>query len=414
MQEGIVVEEKSAIILTIVTLLKKNQKLNQKEKTNKKKGARSNGTPLKPQNGAVSSSAAVTTTLSPRATENQQTTDCYTSFDQLIGKVYLVSRDQQGCRFLQKKLEEEDPQTVEIIFEEVYDHITELMTDPFGNYLCQKLLEHCNDHQRLSIVETVSPDLVSISKNMHGTRAVQKMIECLSSPAQVQLIVKVLSGSVVELIQDLNGNHVIQRCLNRLTPKDNQFIYDAVTSGSNCVQVATHRHGCCVLQRCIDHGSEKQKVQLIQEITKNALTLVQDPYGNYVVQYVLELPFPDLVDSLARGFVGHVRQLATQKFSSNVIEKCLSLSSPPTCSSMVREILIGDNLFVMLSDPFANYVVQTALSVSDSQLHLELVDAIRPHLAQLRNTPYGKRIQSKISKETAERAGHKKDVKSKH
>ena len=91
---------------------------------------------------------------------------------------------------------------------------------------------------------------------------------------------RVLSGSVVELIQDLNGNHVIQRCLNRLTPKgiylhsyysnnissDNQFIYDAVTSGNNCVQVATHRHGCCVLQRCIDHGSEKQKVHITCKI----------------------------------------------------------------------------------------------------------------------------------------------------
>jgi len=159
---------------------------------------------------------------------------------------------------------------------------------------------------------------------------------------------------------------------------------------------------------------QTQKVQLIQEITKNALTLVQDPYGNYVVQYVLELPFPDLVDGLAHGFAGHVRQLATQKFSSNVIEKCLSLALPTTAASMIREVLIGDNLLIMLSDPFANYVVQTALSVADSALHLELVEAIRPHLTQLRNTPYGKRIQSKISKETAERAGHKKDVKNKH
>ena len=59
-----------------------------------------------------------------------------------------------------------------------------------------------------------------------------------------------------------------------------QFIYNAVAA--NCVEVATHRHGCCVLQRCIDHASEHQRVQLVNEITYNALTLVQDPYGNYV------------------------------------------------------------------------------------------------------------------------------------
>jgi len=59
-----------------------------------------------------------------------------------------------------------------------------------------------------------------------------------------------------------------------------QFIYNAVAA--HCVEVATHRHGCCVLQRCIDHASDSQRVQLVTEITYNALTLVQDPYGNYV------------------------------------------------------------------------------------------------------------------------------------
>ena len=50
--------------------------------------------------------------------------------------------------------------------------------------------------------------------------------------------------------------------------------------------MGTHRHGCCVLQRCIDHASGPQKVQLIAQITAHAFQLVQDPFGNYVVQYI--------------------------------------------------------------------------------------------------------------------------------
>ena len=34
------------------------------------------------------------------------------------------------------------------------------------------------------------------------------------------------------------------------------------------------------LQRCIDHASDLQCVQLVNEITYNPLTLVQDPYGD--------------------------------------------------------------------------------------------------------------------------------------
>ena len=145
--------------------------------------------------------------------------------------------------------------------------------DPFGNYLCQKLFEHCNDDQRLQIVRAVVPDLVNISLNMHGTRAVQKMFEYLNTPEQIKLATKALDKSCVVLVKDLNGNHVIQRCLNRLSSHDNQFIYDAVSR--YCAEIACHRHGCCVMQRCIDHASDRQKEQVIKEVIQHAPQLVQ-------------------------------------------------------------------------------------------------------------------------------------------
>merc|ERR1712000_343309 len=284
-----------------------------------------------------------------------------TSLDQAAGQVYAMCKDQHGCRFLQKKLEEKEKnyEAVNMIFDEVYDHMVELMTDPFGNYLCQKLIEHCDEQQQLLIVQKVSPKLVEISKNMHGTRAVQKMIECLCTPSQVQLVVNALRSSVVSLIKDLNGNHVIQRCLHELSYSDKQFVYDAVAA--NCVEVATHRHGCCVMQRCIDSASEEQKLQLVRQISSNVLLLVQDQFGNYVVQYVLDLNFSTVKVNLIQEFLGSLASLSMQKFSSNVIEKCLH--------------------------------------VADEKVKVQLIDELMESasLPELRNTNYGKRIQNKIA-----------------
>ena len=53
--------------------------------------------------------------------------------------------------------------------------------------------------------------------------------------------------------------------------------------------------------------------------------------------------------------------------------------------------------FSCMQDPYANYVLQSALTVSNGQLHAQLVDAIRPYLPSLRGTPHGKRILSKIN-----------------
>eukprot|EP01027_Heterolobosea_sp_BB2_P000368 GEZU01000526.1.p1 GENE.GEZU01000526.1~~GEZU01000526.1.p1 ORF type:complete len:767 (-),score=228.44 GEZU01000526.1:927-3227(-) len=323
-------------------------------------------------------------------------TSKYQSIDEVMGKIDQLARDQYGCRFLQKKLEEEDPRDVEIIFNEIFDDIVELMTDPFGNYLCQKLVEHCNDQQRNAIIRKVSSELVHISLNMHGTRAVQKLIECLTTPTQIQMVVDALKSSVVTLIKDLNGNHVIQRCLHRLTPHDKQFIYDAVAG--RCTEVATHRHGCCVLQRCIDFADENQKMQLVDEIIAHALPLVQDPFGNYVVQYILDLGIDNVSSDVIRNFLGHICDLSQNKFSSNVMEKCLRIAPAEIRACMIDELLNADNLPHMLQDSFANYVVQTAMSVSDAQQFNAFNEKIRPILHLIRNTPYGKKIENKLNK----------------
>ncbi|KAF8604976.1 ARM repeat-containing protein, partial [Ceratobasidium sp. AG-I] len=323
-----------------------------------------------------------------------------TRLEDLVGEIPALCKDQHGCRYLQKKLEEGVPEHRDIIFHETFSLFAELMTDPFGNYLCQKLLEYSTDEQRNMICESVAHDLVGISLNMHGTRAVQKMIDFLSTQRQIHSIIMALSMHVVTLIKDLNGNHVVQKCLNRLIPEDNQFIYNAVAA--HCVEVATHRHGCCVLQRCIDHASDSQRIQLVTEITFNALTLVQDPYGNYVVQYILDLNDNRFSDAVIRQFVGNVCALSVQKFSSNVIEKCIRVAEHNTRKMLIEELLNRSRLEKLLRDSFGNYCVQTALDYAEPTQRMLLVEGIRPILPLIRNTPYGKRIQSKLQREQME------------
>ncbi|KAH9850656.1 ARM repeat-containing protein [Lenzites betulinus] len=330
-----------------------------------------------------------------------------TRLEDLIGEIPQLCKDQHGCRYLQKKLEEGAPEHRDMIFRETFSHFADLMTDPFGNYLCQKLLEYSTDEQRNVICESVAQDLVNISLNMHGTRAVQKMIDFLSTRrqastdlrcnGQIHSIILALSLHVVVLIKDLNGNHVIQKCLNKLAPEDNQFIYNAVAA--NCVEVATHRHGCCVLQRCIDHASEHQRIQLVNEITYNALTLVQDPYGNYVVQYILDLNDNRFSDAVIRQFTGNVCALSVQKFSSNVIEKCIRVAEHSTRKMLIGELLNRTRLEKLLRDSYGNYCVQTALDYAEPAQRALLVEGIRPVLPLIRNTPYGKRIQNKLQRE---------------
>jgi len=223
---------------------------------------------------------------------------------------------------------------------------------------------------------------------------VQKMIEAADTDAQLDVLIAALQARAMDLMLDMNGNHVVQRCLASLSVQRSSFIYDAVLT--ECVRVSTHRHGCCVLQRCLDHAPDAQREPIILSVISNARKLVLDPFGNYVVQYVLELRNPELTRGIGNALQGSFAELSLQKFSSNVIEKCLQAGDKVLIAMVTREICQAKALGQLLHDPFANYVVQTLLTVGNEEEAAMLLEKLLPHLKTLRGTLYGKRIHAKL------------------
>ncbi|XP_010521190.1 PREDICTED: putative pumilio homolog 8, chloroplastic [Tarenaya hassleriana] len=329
-----------------------------------------------------------------RGIGNTDTRPCLLNVSEIQGYVYLMAKDQHGCRFLQWVFAEGSAIDATAIFNEVIDHVVELMMDPFGNYLMQKLLDVCTEEQRTEIilVATAEPgQLIRISLNAYGTRVVQRLVETIRTRKQISLVKAALRPGFLDLIKDLNGNHVIQRCLQCLSAEDCKFIFDAATKFS--ADIATHRHGCCVLQKCIAHSMGQQREKLVAEISRNSLLLAQDPFGNYAVQYVIDLRSPSAMAMMLAQFKGHYVQLSMQKFSSHVVERCLTYY-PETRPQIVRELVSVLHFDQLLQDPFANFVIQSALSVTKGPLYASLVEVIMPH-SILRNNPYCKRIFSR-------------------
>lgn len=93
------------------------------------------------------------------------------SLAEVRGYIYSMAKDQNGCRFLQRVFDEGTYLDLKIIFDEVIDHIVELMMEQFGNYLVQKLLNVCTEEQRIQILLMVTKEpgqLVRVCLNTYG------------------------------------------------------------------------------------------------------------------------------------------------------------------------------------------------------------------------------------------------------
>ncbi|KAK3016881.1 hypothetical protein RJ639_005896, partial [Escallonia herrerae] len=287
------------------------------------------------------------------------------SLEKLSGRIVAWAKDQYGYKILQTKFDDPSWDEIEVVLPEVIDHVGDLMKNQFGNHLIQKLVVVCDEEQRTRIIQSVTKtpfQLIGICLNQHGARTVQKLLEHVSTPHQVSLVMSALSPGAATLANDQHGHHVIKFCLIHFSSEDKKHLLDEITE--NCFEVATDRSGCCVLQSCVEHSRGEPRDRLVSEIMANAIHLAEDPYGNYVLQHMLELRIPEITADLLRQLKGSYVYLSCNKYASNVVEKCLVESGQEHSTEIISELLKSPNASMLLVDPYGNFVIQSALSVS--------------------------------------------------
>lgn len=345
------------------------------------------------------------------------------------GHVVEFCQDQNGSRFIQQRLEVGDASEKEIVVVEVLPEVVRLRNDVFGNYVVQKLLSFGTDKMKEDLRDTMIGEMVELSMQMYGCRVVQKALESVDE-SDLRKMLSEFQSNVLSLIHDQNGNHVIQKCIEVLSRKAKaaqedceetraqffgeqiDFIVDDVLD--NLATLACHPYGCRVLQRILEHCIEEQKSNALDKISECLRVLFDDQYGNYVIQHVLQFGRVEDRDMVLEMVVNNgLLKLARQKFASNVIEKLLKYGNEKQCKSIVREMLKFVNektdtfvedgeegtsvVLLMVRDPYANYVVQTALGVvPESEEKEGLIKELNAHSLELKNYTFAKHIMTKL------------------
>ncbi|KQJ86694.1 hypothetical protein BRADI_4g07178v3 [Brachypodium distachyon] len=292
------------------------------------------------------------------------------------------------------------PEEAKMIFDGIIEQISELMVDPFGKYLVQKLLQKCDGQQMMHIICEITKlpgQLIQVACDMHGSFVVRKMINRINTPAEAYMIVSSLSPGAVTLMMDAHGSYLAQRCLEKLSPQNKKFLLDAAIK--YCFGLARGCHSCRILNLCIDNANEDQRDELLYNITSrsSALDLSRHQYGNYVIQHILGLKVMWATDNILDQLEGHNGYLSMQQCSSNVVEKCIKAAQQPRRLKIIQDLINYPKLHHLLHDMYGNYVIQTALRQCENDtLCAALIGAIEEHAASLRKNVYGKRILSTI------------------
>jgi pumilio RNA-binding family len=237
----------------------------------------------------------------------------------------------------------------------------------------------------------------------YGCRVIQRAIQVFNE-ADRAMILEELRDHVAQCVQDQNGNHVIQKCIQHM-PEHTDFIIESFRGRVR--EFATHAYGCRVIQCIFAHCSSRQD-EVLEEIVAHLDALTTDQFGNYVVQHVLqtsqnEATVQRMTETLRPNFYWY----SQHKFASNAMEKVYSRSADDERTALLRALMAPPDdakepntsaLMLLMRDQYGNYVVQQMVDHSnDAQKNL-MVEHIHPFVHNLRRFTYGKHIVARLER----------------
>lgn len=335
----------------------------------------------------------------------------------------VVRASEASSHFIQKRLKLGSMEEKRLALTTALSAIDDLVYDQYGYFLLQGLFEFGSADMKKELIGAIyTQDIVALCLHVRGCRVIQKALHCLEQNDLCRLFTE-FHDKVFTLILDPNGNHVIQRCIQSMSnfarnaanngdpdiasslSDQMQFIIDDIIT--HIEKLSTHQYGCRVVQRAIEHCVDHQKHAVLDSVISHHRHLLTDQYGNYVVQQLLACGNGAHQAEIVKTLIdnGCLLSLSMHKFASNIVEKVLVHGEPQHRVKLLEEMLIDTRsdeagyccLIELAKDPIANYVVNRAIEVSESDYKERICNLILSNRQELSKSPYAKYVLQRVA-----------------
>ncbi|XP_057979154.1 pumilio homolog 4 isoform X2 [Malania oleifera] len=244
---------------------------------------------------------------------------------QLIGHVLPLSLQMYGCRVIQKALEVVGLDQQTNMVAELNGSVMKCVRDQNGNHVIQKCIE-CVPQDRIQfIISSFYGQVVALSTHPYGCRVIQRVLEHCDDLDTQQIIMDEIMQSVCTLAQDQYGNYVIQHVLQHGKAHERSAIISKLTG--QIVKMSQQKFASNVVEKCLSFGGPEERQLLVNEMLGSTneneplQAMMKDPFGNYVVQKVLET-----CDDLSRELIlsrvkEHLNTLKRYTYGKHIVSR---------------------------------------------------------------------------------------------
>ncbi|GAB2276790.1 hypothetical protein Dimus_011505 [Dionaea muscipula] len=244
---------------------------------------------------------------------------------QLAGHVLPLSLQMYGCRVIQKALEVVDMEEKTRIVAELEGSVIKCVRDQNGNHVIQKCIE-CVPQDRIQfIISAFIGQVFALSTHPYGCRVIQRVLEnCHDTNTQTRIMDEIMQ-SVCTLAEDQYGNYVIQHVLQHGSRREKSAIISKLAG--QIVKMSQQKFASNVIEKCLIFGSPEEHQILVKEMLGSTeeneplQAMMKDPFGNYVVQKVMETSDDQTRQLILSRIKLHLNTLNKYTFGKHIVSR---------------------------------------------------------------------------------------------
>jgi hypothetical protein len=240
----------------------------------------------------------------------------------------------------------------------------------YGNYFIQELFPKMSSDLIQLTIDLISSDFVNIAQNPSGTHCLQELLNYINDSEKEISILKAIKYKEKEMAFDKNATYVLQKIISIIPDskriKLNNFILD------NTKQLSLNANSVFVIKKFIvTNTNENNKKKILNNLKNNFLIISQNPFGNYVIQYIFEIwPLKDC-EIIINEIYDKIYELSSERFSLNIVLKIFNIFSLEYKKKLIYILCFSKKLLNLLKNKYGNYAIYKAVDNMDRDMKKE-------------------------------------------
>jgi len=279
------------------------------------------------------------------------TTDqLWSTFTHLQRHFVTISQDVFGNYVVQKYLEFGSDKLRGAILETLQTSISLLSLEKYGSRVVQKLLDYGAHEQKLLVAKQLTGSIIKFVYDQNGNHVVQKIIQCLNAN-EIGFVVDEISGYTYKLAMHPYGSRVIQRLLEKISRISAQPLLEEIKQ--HTIALSQHQYGNYLIQGIIKH-SIKERREVIGKLIGRVAELSREKYASNVIELAIKRSNLAEINELAKELLeDESRQterfptlalLVNDQYGNYVIQTLLIYSSGVLRQRLLNSLSMCSNL----------------------------------------------------------------------